>query len=81
MKKVVLTGAAAKQMRKLDPVVAERIRAKLDAYAGGESADVTAYKSLENGFRLRVGTWRAVFVETDAEIIVRLVGHRRDVYD
>lgn len=81
MKRVVITAGAAKQMRKLDPGVAQRIRAKLDAYAAGTSADVAVYRSLENGFRLRIGDWRAIFVETDADIVVRLVGHRREVYD
>ena len=32
------------------------------------------------GARLRVGDWRAIFVETTSTVEVRAVGHRREIY-
>jgi mRNA interferase RelE/StbE len=79
VKTVAYTKAARRQFRSLDVQVQARIKAKLAAYAAGESADVRALVEVE-GFRLRVGDYRVVFVETDDTVEVRAVGHRREIY-
>jgi mRNA interferase RelE/StbE len=79
VKTVAYTTAARRQLRGLTAQVQARIKAKLAAYANGESADVTALQG-EPGARLRVGDYRLVFVETETGIEVRAVGHRREIY-
>lgn len=81
MKAVIFTVAADKQFRKLGVIESRRLRAKIEAYAVGESADVTPLKGFPGEFRMRVGDWRIVFEETATEIIITRVGHRRHVYD
>ena len=79
MKEVAYTAAARRQLRKLDVQVQERIKGKLADYVAGESVDVITLQG-EPGARLRVGDWRAIFVETDTTIEVRAVGHRSEIY-
>lgn len=80
MKSVVLTSAANRQWSKLPADARKRIGAKLDAYAASGAGDVRSMKG-QDGARLRVGDYRAVFIEDDATITVVAVGHRREVYD
>ena len=80
MKPVVFTPAAARQFRKLPDNVRKRIAAKVRGYAEGESADVTKLVGRE-GARLRIGDYRAIFIEDAASIIIVAVGNRKEIYD
>lgn len=77
---IVYTITATKQLRKLPASVRERVIEKLRRYAETGAGDV---KSLTGqlGARLRVGDYRAIFVESADAISVRAVGHRRDIYE
>lgn len=79
MKTVTFIRAAHKQLRSLRGETQTAIVAKLNAYAQTGAGDVTAMKG-QDGARLRVGDYRAIFVETETTIEVRAVGHRRDIY-
>lgn len=80
MKVIAYAAAAIRQMRKLPPPLRERIIAKMKRYAQTGAGDVKVMAG-QPGARLRIGDWRVIFVETETEIEVRAVGHRREIYE
>lgn len=80
MRTLVYTARALRALTRLDKQVAQQIRAKLGDYAEFDRGDVTAMKGEANTFRMRVRDWRVVFTANHDTIVVRAVGHRRDVY-
>jgi mRNA interferase RelE/StbE len=81
---VSYTSDAFKTLSGMDRTVAKRIRAKLLLLARNPHAPNNAVKKSSGveGYRLRVGDWRAIYTlkhETLNVIVVR-VGHRREVY-
>lgn len=79
MKTVLYTNSARKALRGLATDAQDAIKAKLTRYAENGSGDVTKLQGTE-GARLRVGDYRAIFIETDEAVEVRAVGHRREIY-
>ena len=79
MKVVIFTRSAAKQLRKLPLDVQQGVEAKLLRYAETGAGDVKRLVG-SAGARLRVGDYRAVFLESDAEIAVIAIGNRREIY-
>jgi mRNA interferase RelE/StbE len=80
MKAVSYSVGATKQLRKLPANIRERVVDKLHRYAEPGAGDVKALTG-QPGARLRIGDYRAVFVETADAISVRAVGHRREIYE
>jgi mRNA interferase RelE/StbE len=80
MKAVSYTVGATKQLGKLPANIRERVIDKLHRYAETGAGDVKALTG-QPGARLRIGDYRAVFVETADAISVRAVGHRREIYE
>jgi len=82
MKKVTFLPAAAKALRR-HKADAERIVAKIAAYAENPAAQVNNVKTLQGTaeMRLRIGDYRAIFVERQDEIVVSRIGPRGSVYD
>ncbi len=81
MKKVIFLAPAVAAMRK-HRNMAERIAGKLKAYAENPASvanQVTELRGLPLK-RLRVGDFRILFEETDAEIIVSDIGPRGSIY-
>src|SRR5665811_1607297 len=62
MKKIAFTSAATRQWVKLSADIRKRIDAKLTIYATNGLGDVKRLKG-RGGCRLRVGDWRAIFIE------------------
>ena len=79
MKTVSYTTAARKSLRSLPDDLQEQIRAKLAKYAQTGGGNVTRLVG-RPGARLRVGDYRAIFVEGVDGLTVVAVGHRRDIY-
>jgi mRNA interferase RelE/StbE len=79
VKKVLFTRDAGKQLRRLPATAQADILAKLDRYVETGAGNVTKLVN-QPGVRLRVGDYRAIFIEAEAEISVIVVGHRRDIY-
>ena len=54
----------------------------MDRLASGVAADVVSLAGIPDTFRLRVGDWRVVFEyrESRRQILVKKIGHRREVY-
>jgi mRNA interferase RelE/StbE len=79
MKEVSYTVFATRQLRRLPNDIRERVIEKLHRYAETGAGDVKTLTG-QPGARLRVGDYRAIFVETADTISVRAVGHRREIY-
>ena len=78
---VVIDDRARKDLRRIDPPTRQRILRAIARLAQG--AELTGdIKRLQGSheYRLRVGDWRVIFVETATTIEVRAVGNRRDIY-
>ena len=84
---ITYTKKARKVLAKMDNRVAERIFAKIEAYAANPVAQTNNVRALHghNGYRLRVGDYRVIFSVSDdgavAIMTVMSVGHRKEVYD
>lgn len=50
------------------------------AAPGERRPNVAALKGAQGTYRLRQGTWRAVFSIEDGDVILDRVAHRREVY-
>ncbi len=80
MKGVAFTTSAAKALAKLPADIRQRIIAKIDRYAAGQSADVKAMVGEDGAARMRVGDYRIIFIETADAIQVVAIGNRREIY-
>lgn len=74
---------ALKQLEKLPKNVQKRIIKKLDFYCSQQSplqfAEPLVDKRL-GSYRLRIGEYRVVFDVARNQIMVLLVGHRKEIY-
>ncbi len=83
MKPVTYQPAARKALRKMPANTANRIRAKINAYAAdpaSQANNVRAMKGEPARIRLRVGDWR-VIMKDGAVIDVLKVGPRGSIYE
>lgn len=80
MKTILLTPVALKALGGLPKAVQVQIVAKLKRYAETRAGSVKALVG-RPGTRLRIGNYRAVFIEDSAEIRVFAIGDRRDIYE
>jgi len=84
--RIEYTKVARKALKTLPKAAANRILAKIEAYAADPAAQANNVRALKGkpGYRLRVGAYRVLFtVEGDAVdiMLVYRVGHRKEVYD
>ena len=79
MKTVTVLRSAKKALAAMPTKDALAITAKLRGYAAGEQQDVVRLTG-STFLRLRHGDWRAVFEESEVEITVHAVAHRREIY-
>lgn len=75
------TRQAWRDLRKLTPSAADRVRRAVQRFADGESADCHRLRGLDRPrHRLRVGAWR-VFLRWDDNVChILRVRHRREAY-
>lgn len=74
---------AQRDLRSLPRADRLRIIDRLDAYAAdpeGAQHDVIPLAGTPNGYRLRFGNWRALFMVSDDEMRVFRIAHRREAY-
>ena len=80
---IVFSERAAKEFKKLDKQVRERILSKMKKYAADEN--LSEAKKLTNSalgsWRYRVGDWRIIFDLKGKELQVLKVGNRSEVYE
>jgi mRNA interferase RelE/StbE len=79
MKALTYTTAALKTLRKMPAKDSRAMLAKLKSYPAGEQQDIVKLQGAD-GYRLRLGHWRALMSVTETEITVGAIEHRRDVY-
>lgn len=65
MKRVVISGPARRDLRRLTPRIAERVAQALSRFAQTGQGDVSRLQGSVGEFRLRVGDWRVRFTLTD----------------
>ena len=81
--RIEVTNVAARQLRKLDPSIAPRIRGAIELLAVDPRPPASRPLRGRPGYRVRVGDYRIIYrIEDDVLLVVGLrLGHRRDVYD
>jgi mRNA interferase RelE/StbE len=81
VKTVIYLSAARKGLRR-HKAEANRIMAKIDAYAANPNA-FAKVKVLTGSTakRLRIGDFRVIFEETDTEVIITDIGPRGSIYE
>lgn len=82
MKEIRYTRAAERTLLRMPRPTAQRIRAKIEAYAADPAAQAANVKALQgrDGIRLRVGDWR-VIMDDGTVLAVLAIGPRGGVYD
>lgn len=82
MKPIAYTKDALKALRKMPANTAEKIKAKIEAYATDPASQANNVKALQGraGIRLRVGAWR-VIMEDGVVLAVLEIGPRGGIYD
>jgi mRNA interferase RelE/StbE len=80
--KIAYSKAAQKTLRRMPQNDARRVLAAIDAYAAdpkGQGHDVTKMQDRE-GYRMRIGDWRAIFDQDGATMTIKIIGPRGQVY-
>jgi mRNA interferase RelE/StbE len=77
-----LHPAAAREYRRLQGPLRDRIRAAIDALAADPRPLGVVKLAGRDDYRIRVGDYRIVYAVDDAErvVIVARIAHRREVY-
>jgi mRNA interferase RelE/StbE len=74
-------AATVEDLARRDPSMARRIHERLEAYAASGQGDVRKLEGRSEQWRLRVGSWRVVFVfNPPGALTVLAVSNRRDAY-
>jgi mRNA interferase RelE/StbE len=79
---VVVLPAAARQFRRLQGAVRDRVRAVIDGLQADPRPVGCAKLAGRGDYRVRVGEYRVVYAVDDDQrlVIVGRIAHRRDVY-
>ncbi|MDZ8092101.1 MAG: type II toxin-antitoxin system RelE/ParE family toxin [Nostoc sp. DedQUE05] len=81
--KIEFSNTAFKQFKKLPIKVRTRIQTKIDELADNPRPNgVVKLEDSDNGYRIRVGSYRVIYDIFDDVLIVSVVkvGHRKEVY-
>ena len=82
MPAVRFTAEAIQQLERLDRPIAQRILKRIrwlsENFTELKPEPLTG--NLEGLYKLRAGDYRILYTVSDTEIIVHLVGHRREIY-
>ena len=78
---IIWDERAYRELEKLESIIAKRIAKKVDELSENPySKDIIKLKGGE-GFRLRVGDYRVIFLIEESKIIILKVGHRKHIYE
>ena len=79
--RVRYAAAVVKQLERMSPDVARRIRSKIDRMSNDLAGDVKRLTNYSPEYRLRVGDWRVLFNVADGDVIsIERISHRSDAY-
>ena len=79
--RIQLTSKALKQLEALPIGSQDLVRSKIDRLADNLAGDVKRLKSFSPAYWMRAGDFRILFDLEGDQIVIRIVGNRRDVYD
>lgn len=81
MRPITYQRAARKALRRMPAPTAQRIMAKIEAYASDPASQAANVKALQGrpGVRLRVGDWRVIMLDGDVLDILD-IGPRGSIY-
>ena len=72
--------SVVKQLEKMSPDVARRIRSKINRLSNDLAGDVKRLTNFSPEYRLRVGDWRVLF-NVDGDVVsIEHISHRSDAY-
>ena len=72
--------AIVKQLEKMSPDVARRLRSKIDRLGNDLAGDVKRLTNFSPEYRLRVGDWRVLF-NVDGDVVsIEHISHGSDAY-
>ncbi len=82
MLEITYKASPLRNLRRMQPRMARRIRAKINAVASDPANPSLGVKPLVGrpGFRLRVGTWRIIFVMDTERLEILAIDSRGQVY-
>jgi len=86
MYKLDFLKSAIKELKKLDFVIQQRIKERLELFVqkpGQFKKDIKPLAGkFKNKFRLRIGRYRVIYQKQDDKLIILIVriGHRKSVY-
>ena len=81
MKKVLWSGPARTDIRRLDRDTAMRIFAALHRFAETGEGDIKKLQGKSDDLRLRIGEYRVRFTQETGDILfIHSVRHRREAY-
>lgn len=72
--------AVVKQLEKMSPDVARRIRSKIERLTNDLAGDVKRLTNYSPEYRLRVGDWRVLFNVDGDMVSIERISHRSDAY-
>ena len=77
---IIWDEKASKKLYKLEPIISRRIVKKVgELKENPYTKDIIKLKG-EEGFRLRVGDYRVIFMIEKDNIFILKVGHRKNIY-
>jgi len=78
---IIWDEKAYNELEKLEKIIARRIFKKVsELIEDPYSKDIIKLKG-EEGFRLRIGDYRVIFVIDKGRILILKVGHRKNIYE
>jgi|GEM_PF-2709531 len=81
MSTIRLSARARRDLVSLPAKDALRLLMRLIEHAAGEASfDVKPLRGDKTGYRVRWENWRLLFDRVDEALIVRRIGHRREIY-
>ena len=82
MAKVEWTEDAIKDLNKLDKEIADRVLKKISWLSDNFKNIIPEPLSeeLKGMFKLRIGSWRAIYTIENQIIVIYYIGHRKDIY-
>jgi mRNA interferase RelE/StbE len=81
--RVLLTPAAARELRELSPTMKRRVQSvfvRLESWPATSGAKPLSH-ALAGTYRIRTGDWRVLFRLVAGEVLVERIAHRSEVYD
>lgn len=78
---VVVSSRAEKQIKKLPKMDQYAVMKKIVALGEVEISDVKKLAGIKDAYRIRVGSYRIVYILRGGTYYVELVRHRNDVYE